>query len=115
MNVLTFLLISLIAHAIPIPFSPAYLKFNHLLKWLPFRLVWGTIAWAIICLLSAMTLPWALLSLIMSLGVIMIVTSGFRPGGDFEQMLEGIRVPFTCIGVIIVILLPVLLYSNKIL
>lgn len=106
MNVLTFLLISLIAHAIPIPFSSEYLKFNHLLKWLPFRLVWGTVAWAIICLLSAMTLPWALLSLIMSLGIIMMVTSGFRPGGDFEQMLEGIRVPFTCIGVIIIILIP---------
>ncbi|GAG55947.1 unnamed protein product, partial [marine sediment metagenome] len=42
----------------------------------------------------------------MSLGIIMMVTSGFRPGGDFEKMLEGIRVPFTCIGVIIVILLP---------
>ncbi len=106
MNVLTFLMISLIVHAIPIPFSSEYLKFNHLLKWLPFRLVWGTIAWAIICLLSATTLPWAILSLIMSLGIIMMVTSGFRPGGDFEQMLEGIRVPFTCIGVIIVILLP---------
>ena len=36
----------------------------------------------------------------------MMVTSGFRPGGDFEQMLEGIRVPFTCIGVIIIILIP---------
>lgn len=106
MNVFTFLLISLIAHAIPIPFSSEYLKFNHLLKWLPFRLVWGTVAWAIICLLSAMTLPWALLSLVMSLGIIMMVTSGFRPGGDFEQMLEGIRVPFTCIGVIIIILIP---------
>ncbi len=106
MNVLTFLMISLIVHAIPIPFSSEYLKFNHLLKWLPFRLVWGTIAWAIICLLSATTLPWAILSLIMSLGIIMMVTSGFRPGGDFEQMLEGIRVPFTCIGVIIIILLP---------
>ncbi len=106
MNVLTFLMISLIVHAIPIPFSSEYLKFNHLLKWLPFRLVWGTIAWAIICLLSATTLPWAILSLIMSLGIIIMVTSGFRPGGDFEQMLEGIRVPFTCIGVIIIILLP---------
>ncbi|MFW9843911.1 MAG: hypothetical protein ACFFEV_04995 [Candidatus Thorarchaeota archaeon] len=106
MNVLLFLLISLIAHAIPIPFSSEYLKPNRLLHWLPFRLVWGTVAWVIICLLFVMTLPWAILSLVMSLGAIMMMTSGFRPGGDIEQMLEGIRVPFTCIGLIIIILVP---------
>ncbi|TFH09797.1 MAG: hypothetical protein E4H14_03795 [Candidatus Thorarchaeota archaeon] len=70
------------------------------------RLVWGTIVWVIICLLFVMTLPWAILSLIMSLGAIMMITSGFRPGGDIEQMLEGIRVPFTCIGLVIIILVP---------
>jgi len=53
-----------------------------------------------------MTLPWAILSLIMSLGAIMMITSGFRPGGNIEQMLEGIRVPFACIGLIIIILVP---------
>ncbi len=106
MNVLVFLLISIIAHAIPIPFSSEYMRPNRLLKWLPMRLVWGTAAWAIICLLFAMTLPWAILSLVMSLGAIMMITSGFRPGGDIEQMLEGIRVPFTCIGLIILILVP---------
>ena len=106
MNVLVFLLISLIAHAIPIPFSSEYLRPNRLLTWLPFRLVWGTAAWAIICLLLVMTLPWAILTLIMSLGAIMMITSGFRPGGDLEQMLEGIRVPFTCIGLIILIVVP---------
>ena len=36
----------------------------------------------------------------------MMITSGFRPGGNFEQMLEGIRVPFTCIGLIILIIVP---------
>ena len=106
MNVLVFLLISIIAHAIPIPFSSEYARPNKLLQWLPFRLVWGTVAWAVICLLMVMTLPWAILTLIMSLGAIMMITSGFRPGGDFEQMLEGIRVPFTCIGLIILILVP---------
>ncbi|MHA1137375.1 MAG: hypothetical protein ACTSSE_12900 [Candidatus Thorarchaeota archaeon] len=106
MNVLVFLLISIILHAIPIPFSSEYLRPNRLLQWLPLRLVWGTAAWAIICLLMVMTLPWAILTLIMSLGAIMMITSGFRPGGDFEQMLEGIRVPFTCIGLIILILVP---------
>ena len=35
-----------------------------------------------------------------------MITSGFRPGGDFEQMLEGIRVPFACIGLIILIVVP---------
>ena len=106
MNVLVFLLISIILHAIPIPFSSEYMRPNRLLQWLPLRLVWGTAAWAIICLLMVMTLPWAILTLVMSLGAIMMITSGFRPGGNFEQMLEGIRVPFTCIGLIILIVVP---------
>jgi len=106
MNVLLFLVISIIAHAIPIPFQSDYMRPNRLLQWLPLRLVWGTVAWAVICLLAVMTLPWAILSLIMSLGAIMMITSGFRPGGDLEQMLEGIKVPFTCVGLIIIILVP---------
>ena len=106
MNVLLFLVISIIAHAIPIPFSSDYMRPNRLLQWLPLRLVWGTVAWAVISLLAVMTLPWAILSLIMSLGAIMMITSGFRPGGDLEQMLEGIKVPFTCVGLIIIILVP---------
>jgi voltage-gated potassium channel Kch len=106
MNVLVFLLISLIVHAIPIPFSTEYLRPNRLIKWLPFRLVWGTVAWVIICLIFAMTLPWAIITLIMSFAALMVVSSGFRPGGDIEQMLEGIRVPYACIGILILIILP---------
>lgn len=106
MNVLVFLLISLILHAIPIPFRGEMLKPNRLIKWLPFRLIWGTAAWVIICLLLVSTLPWAILTLIMSLGALLVVSSGFR-GGAIEQVLEGIRVPLTCIGILILILMPV--------
>ena len=77
-----------------------------LIKWLPFRLVWGTVAWAIICLLFVASLPWAILGLLMSLGAIMMVTSGFRPGGDIEEMMHGIRVPYACLGLIIIIVVP---------
>ncbi|TFG28387.1 hypothetical protein EU527_17370 [Candidatus Thorarchaeota archaeon] len=106
MNVLLFLLISLIAHSIPIPFSARFTRPNMLIKWLPLRLAWGTVAWVIICLLFAAALPWAILGLIMSLGAIMMFTSGFRPGGDIEEMLQGIRVPFACLGFIILITVP---------
>jgi hypothetical protein len=106
MNALIFLLISIIAHAIPIPFSRRYLMPRMLIKWLPLRLVWGTVAWVIICLLFGAVLPWAILGLVMSLGAIMMFTSGFRPGGHIENMLEGIRVPFACIGLIILITVP---------
>ncbi|MBN2228309.1 MAG: hypothetical protein JW779_01875 [Candidatus Thorarchaeota archaeon] len=106
MNVLVFLLISLIAHAIPIPFSRQYTVPSRLIKWLPLRLAWGTVAWAIICLLFATTLPWAILGLIMSLGAIMMFTSGFRPGGQIEDMLSGIKVPFTCFGLIVLMIVP---------
>ncbi|MHA2353420.1 MAG: hypothetical protein ACXABX_09905, partial [Candidatus Thorarchaeota archaeon] len=105
MNVIVFLLISLILHAIPIPFRQEMLRPNRLIKWLPFRLIWGTAAWAIICLLLVSTLPWAIVTLIMSFGALLVVSSGFR-GGPIEEVLEGIRVPLTCIGMIIVILMP---------
>ncbi len=106
MNVLMFLLISLVAHSIPIPLSARFTRSNLLIKWLPFRLIWGTVAWVVICLLFMASLPWAVLGLIMSLGAIMMVTSGFRLGGDVVEMLQGIRVPFACLGLIILITVP---------
>ena len=105
MNVIVFLLISLILHAIPIPFRTDMLRPNKLIKWLPFRLIWGTAAWAIICLLMVSTLPWAVLTLVSSLGLLLIFSSGFR-GGDLEEVLAGVRVPLTCVGLLIVILIP---------
>jgi len=106
MNALLFLLISLILHAIPIPFARQYRKPSSMIKWLPMRLIWGTAAWVIICLLFGSALPWAILGLITSLAALMIITSGFRPGGRFEDMVEGIRVPYACIGLIILITVP---------
>jgi hypothetical protein len=106
MNALEFLLIALIAHAIPIPFSRTQIKPSRLIKWLPMRLVWGTIAWVIICLLLGLTLPWAVLGLIMSLATLMMVSSGFRPGTHMEDMFERIRVPYACLGLIILIVVP---------
>lgn len=77
-----------------------------MIKWLPMRFIWGTVAWVIICLIFGSVLPWAILGLIMSLAALMMITSGFRPGGRFEDMLEGIRVPYACIGLIILITVP---------
>jgi hypothetical protein len=81
------------------------LRPNKLIKWLPLRLIWGTAAWAIITLLMVSTLPWAVLTLVSSLGLLLVFSSGFR-GGDIEEILQGIRVPLTCIGILIVILIP---------
>lgn len=105
MNVIFFLLISLIIHAIPIPFRTDMLRPSKLIRWLPLRLIWGTAAWAIITLLMVSTLPWAVLTLISSFGLLLIFSSGFR-GGDLEEILQGVRVPLTCIGILIVILIP---------
>ncbi|MFW9975847.1 MAG: hypothetical protein ACFFDQ_11300 [Candidatus Thorarchaeota archaeon] len=106
MNVLVFLLISLIIHAIPIPFKQEMLKPGKLIKWLPFRLIWGTVAWVIICLLMVSPLPWAIIALIISFSALLVVSSGFR-GRHIEEVLEGIRVPLTCIGLIILIVMPI--------
>jgi hypothetical protein len=51
------------------------------------------------------TLPWALLTLVISLGALLVISSGFR-GGDIEDILRGVRVPLTCIGMLIIILIP---------
>jgi len=52
-----------------------------------------------------MTLPWAILSLIMSFGLLLMVSSGFRPG-ELEDMLRGLRAPLTCFGLLVVMLMP---------
>ena len=80
MSVVAFLLISLIVHAIPIPFSTEMLRPNRLIKWLPFKLVWGTAAWALICLFMNSTLPWAVITLVLSFGALMVVGT-LRDGG----------------------------------
>ncbi|MFW9889537.1 MAG: hypothetical protein ACFFER_15220, partial [Candidatus Thorarchaeota archaeon] len=105
MNVMLFLIISLIAHSIPIPLSTDMFRSSMLLKWLPLRLVWGAVAWGIITLLLMMTLPWAILSLVLSLGILLIFASGFRPG-EMEDMIAGLRMPLTCFGLLIVLLMP---------
>lgn len=105
MNVILFLIVSLVIHAIPIPFRAELLKPYRLIKWLPFRLVWGTAAWILICLIMVLTLPWAVVTLIISFGTLLIVT-GFREGG-IERVFEKPRIPFTCIGILIVIIVPI--------
>lgn len=105
MEVMVFLLISLIVHSIPIPYRPGMLRFNRLLKWLPTRLVWGTVAWVLICIISQMLLPWAAIGLIMSFAVLMVFSSGFRPE-HIEDLMQGVRVPFICFGLIIIIVIP---------
>ncbi len=106
MNIMLFLLISLIVHAIPVPYESQMLRFNRLLKWLPFRLAWGTIAWAVITILGMMVLPWAIISLIMSFALLLLFAGGFRPG-QIDDIIGGAKVPFICFGLIIVIVLPV--------
>jgi len=105
MNVMLFLLISLLVHSIPIPFSPEMLRMGRLIRWLPFRLVWGTIAWVMICLLMAATLPWAVLTLLFSFGLLLVVSGGVRPS-RFGRGFEGVKLPVICVGMIIVLVVP---------
>ncbi len=105
MNVMLFLLVSIIVHAIPIPYQKGMLRFNQLIRWLPLRLFWGTGAWIVICLFVGLTLPWAVITLVMSIALLLLFSGGFRPG-SIEQIVEGIRMPLMCIGLIILIIMP---------
>ena len=112
MNVIAFLIVSLIVHAIPLPYHREMLLPRRLIRWLPFRLIWGTGAWALICLVSAATLPWAVLILIMSFIIVMTFFSGFGSGRGFrtreiEEVMAGIRNPIRCIGFLLIILIPI--------
>lgn len=106
MNVMVFLVISLIVHCLPIPFTRDMLDPGNLLKWLPLRLVWGTAAWTFITILLMQTLPWAILTLVMSFGMLLIVNSGVRIN-RIENFAEGLQVPLVCTGILILILMPV--------
>ena len=60
-----------------------------------------------IALLFSMTLPWAVLSLIMSFGLLLIIGSGLR-GHDIETVImEDMRKPIVCVGILILIVVPV--------
>lgn len=105
MNVLFFLIITLIVHSIPFPLSGHMLRPNMLIKWLPLRLVWGTAAWLVICLLMSMTLPWAIIGLLLSFSLLLMIAGGFRPG-EMEDMIQGLRMPLVCLGFIMLLVLP---------
>ena len=81
------------------------LRFNRLIRWLPLRLLWGTGAWVAICLFAGMTLPWAVISLVMSYALLLLFAGGFRPG-SIEEIVEGAQMPLMCIGLIVLIVMP---------
>jgi hypothetical protein len=75
-------------------------------------LIWGTGAWAFICLAFTATLPWAILTLIMSFLIVMTFFSGFGgPRGfrtrEFEEFMDGLRRPIMCIGFLLIIIIPI--------
>ncbi|MHA2212170.1 MAG: hypothetical protein ACW992_03300, partial [Candidatus Thorarchaeota archaeon] len=105
MNVMLFLIVSIVVHSIPVPFSGMMFRPNRLIRWLPLRLVWGTGAWVLISLAMAMTLPWAVISLIMSVALLIMISGGFRPG-EVGEMIEGLRTPLVCVGFMILLILP---------
>ena len=106
MNIMIFLLISLVVHIIPLPYTPGMLSARRLIRWLPLRLIWGVAAWFVICLVMMATLPWAILALVMSFGLMLLMSTGFRPG-DIEEVMQGLRVPITCLGFMILLIMPV--------
>ncbi len=107
MNVILFLLVTLVFFAIPIPFNTEMFKFKRLFKWLPLRLVWGTATWLFICIFTMQVLPWAIISLITSFGLLLLFGGGIRPH-DLDSIRQGIRTPAMCIGLLIILVMPTL-------
>ncbi len=108
MNVILFLIISLIVHSIPIPWSESVLEFRNLIKWLPQRLIWGTLAWAIIALVIQMPLPWALIGLLMSFFVQLLVFNFFHIRSIIQRdSSETKPMAFLCISIIAIIVIPI--------
>ena len=105
MNVFLFLLVSLIVHSLPVPYRPGMLRFRALIRWLPLRLIWGTGAWAAITIFMMLTLPWAIIGLVMSFGLMILMTAGLGRG-NIEDIIRGAQVPIACMGLIIVITIP---------
>jgi len=79
---------------------------KRLIRWLPFRLVWGTVAWIVICLALAETLPWAILTLLLSFGMLLVVSSGFRPRRLWGLADSGVKMPIMCVGFLLILVIP---------
>ncbi|MHA1779796.1 MAG: hypothetical protein ACTSYL_02905 [Candidatus Thorarchaeota archaeon] len=105
MNVSLFLLISIIVHLIPIPPSSEYFRPPLIFHYFPLRLVWGAGAWLFICVMMQMTLPWALITLVMSYSLFLVFNgvSSVR-----VKRLDDMRstMPAVCLGIILLIIVP---------
>ncbi len=110
MNVLIFLIISLLVHSIPFPWSRSLLEFRTLIKWLPQRLIWGTVAWALITLALQLVLPWAVFALGMSFFIQLLVynITGLRFRRiQFDERYTNLSLAVLCVGIIGVIVIPI--------
>ncbi len=107
MSVILFLIVTIAIYSIPIPFNRDMFEFRRLFKWLPFRLLWATGTWFMICILMMEVLPWAVLSLVTSYGLLLLISGGSKPR-DIEEFVNRMRAPMLCIGLIILIMVPIL-------
>ncbi|MHA1741498.1 MAG: hypothetical protein ACTSVD_05345, partial [Candidatus Thorarchaeota archaeon] len=105
MSVILVLVISLVIHAIPIPPTSELFRFPTIFRWLPTRLLWGFGAWAFICLMMQMTLPWAIITLAMSYSALLVFSTliQFKRGMAGAETLPKLTV---CTGIILMILIP---------
>ncbi|MGM0687451.1 MAG: hypothetical protein ACQET3_10810, partial [Promethearchaeati archaeon] len=105
MNIMVFLLISIIVHAIPLSLSRQMFQFRMLIRWLPLRVIWGFFAWIIATLFLQLILPWAVLFLIPSISLLFLVSSGLRPQ-NIKYMIEQGRSPIICASFIFLMVTP---------
>ncbi|MHA1653402.1 MAG: hypothetical protein ACTSVT_05340 [Candidatus Thorarchaeota archaeon] len=105
MSVILLLIISLVIHTIPIPPTSELFRFPTIFRWLPTRLLWGFGAWAFICLMMQMTLPWAIITVAMSYSVLLVFSTliQFKRGMAGAETLPKVMV---CTGIILMILIP---------
>ncbi len=105
-NVMLFLIISLIVHIFPIPPSFEVFRPPMIFKYLPLRLLWGAGAWLFICILMQMTLPWAIISLLLSFSILLIFNSlPILRAGSIEHIRAS--TPIACVGIILLITIPI--------
>jgi len=106
MNAMLFLIVCLVVHSIPIPFDRDMLRPAALLRWLPSRLIWGAVAWFLICVIFGMTIPWALLTLVMSFALLFLFSSGFRARKFFGQGIHRLSWSGVCVAFLVVLIVP---------
>ncbi len=103
MNMLLFLLVCIVVYSMPFPYQDGMLSFGRLIRWLPLRLLWAVLVWALTTVATMTTLPWAVVGLAYGWMVLLLISGMPRKR---PPSLRHFKTPVMCVAMVMIVTLP---------